>query len=63
MVVRATVRNQQLVREFASLFRSHYPGSSRAWLAALSNPSAGMPSEPGFLWTDVRGTRLFAARL
>jgi hypothetical protein len=62
IVVRATARNRKLVREFAPLFRSHFPGSSRSWLVALTNPEAAMPRQAGFLWTDVRGTRLFAAR-
>jgi transcriptional regulator with XRE-family HTH domain len=63
MVVRGTRRNRGLVSEFRSLFRSQYPASSRAWLDALTEPDASMPSEPGFLWTDVGGTRLLAARL
>jgi hypothetical protein len=63
MIVRGTRRNRGLVSEFRSLFRSQYPAPSRSWLAALTQPDAPMPSEPGFLWTDVRGTRLLAARL
>ena len=62
IVVRATRRNRQLVREFRTLFRTRFPGTSATWLASIGGP-APMPAEPGLLWTDVRGARLFAARL
>jgi transcriptional regulator with XRE-family HTH domain len=62
IVVRATQRNRALLREFGQLFRSRYPGSGRAWLAAFGSEHLSMPEEPALLWTDVRGTRLFAAR-
>ena len=63
IVVRATVRNRALVREFAGLFRVRFPARNRAWLAALASHGSAMPDSLGFLWTDVRGTRLFEARL
>jgi transcriptional regulator with XRE-family HTH domain len=63
IIVRGTRRNRQLLAEFGALFRAVYPASSRAWLAALTRPDAEMPRDPGLLWTDVRGTRFFAARL
>lgn len=63
LVIRGTRRNRALVREFGPLFRTHFPARSRAWLAALMDPQGAMPSEAGFVWTDVRGTRLGAARL
>lgn len=62
IVVRRTNRNRELVREFATLFRAQYPASAAAWLAALHSDRSAMPDEPGFLWTDVRGARLFAPR-
>jgi hypothetical protein len=62
VVVRGTRRNRGLVREFGSLFRTHFPASSVAWLRTFTGP-ATMPAQAGFLWTDVRGTRLIAARL
>ncbi len=61
-VVRATRRNRELVGQHANLFRARFPGSGRAWLAALADPAAKMPSEPALLWVSVSGDRLFAAR-
>lgn len=63
LVVRATRRNRRLIRELGALFAARYPASSQAWLWALSDPSRPMPTASGFAWTDVRGERLFAARL
>lgn len=62
VVVRATRRNRELIREFGTAFRARHPASPAAWLRALTS-SEPMPLERGFLWTDVAGTRLFAARL
>jgi transcriptional regulator with XRE-family HTH domain len=61
LVVRRTQRNVQLVREFGALFRAKFP-TSIAWLRAIE-ADAAMPETPGFVWTDVRGTRLISARL
>jgi transcriptional regulator with XRE-family HTH domain len=63
IVVRATRRNRGLVRELGGLFRARFPATGRAWLAALGSEGVSMPDAAGFLWTDVRGTRLFEARL
>ncbi len=62
-VVRGTRRNRALVREFAAVFRARFPGSSNAWMAALRDPTAPLPSADALLWTDVAGTRLMPARL
>jgi hypothetical protein len=62
IVVRGTRRNRQLVQEFVSVFRARFPGSGRAWLDALRASDSPMPEGAGFLWTDVRGGRLFGAR-
>ena len=61
-VVRGTRRNRQLVGELRELFASKFPGFPAAWLAALNDPASPMPSPSGFLWTDVRDTRLITAR-
>jgi transcriptional regulator with XRE-family HTH domain len=61
-VVRATRRNRRLVAEHGHLFRARFPGSSRAWLAALTT-QATMPTASALLWASVDGTRLFASRL
>jgi hypothetical protein len=63
IVVRATSRNRALVREFAALFRARFPASGRQWLGAVRSRSVPMPGAAGLIWTDVRGTRLYEARL
>lgn len=62
-LLRATRRNRELVAEHRNFFHARFPGSSRAWLAALDNPAAPMPTEPAMLWVSVDGRRLFASRL
>jgi hypothetical protein len=62
-LLRATQRNRRLVAEHRLVFRGRFPGSSRGWLAALTNSVAPMPAQPAMLWVDVRGTRINAARL
>ena len=62
-VVRGTRRNRALVTELHSLFAAKFPSSSSAWLRALSDPEGPMPREVGFVWADVRATRLIRARL
>jgi transcriptional regulator with XRE-family HTH domain len=62
-LLRATKRNRQLVGEHRNFFRARFPGSGRAWFAALTQPSAPIPNEPALLWVSVSGERIFAARL
>ena len=63
LVLRATMRNRGLVREFADLFDARFPASSASCLAAICEPGRPMPRRDGFLWSSVDGSRLFAARL
>jgi len=60
-VVRATLRNQGLLRRYPHIIDSRLPGSSRAWANALTQ-GGPFPAEPGFVWCDVACTRLFARR-
>jgi hypothetical protein len=60
-VVRATVRNRALVARYPEVFASRFPGSSFAWTRALTTASEP-PADPGLVWTDVAGTRIFAWR-
>jgi hypothetical protein len=60
-VVRATARNRALVQRYPEVFRAAFPGSSAAWVRALTT-GAEPPTEPGLVWCDVRATRLFAWR-
>jgi transcriptional regulator with XRE-family HTH domain len=60
-VIRATARNRALVARYPEVFASRFPGSSRAWLEALTN-GAQPPPRPGLVWADVGATRLFEWR-
>ena len=62
-LVRATQRNRRLVDEHRHFFRGRFPGSGRAWLGALTDATQPMPAQPALLWVDVKGTRIFEARL
>jgi len=61
-VVRDTKRNRELVARYQHIFDAFLPGSSLAWVKALSVPGAPMSAQPGLVWCDVRATRLFARR-
>jgi transcriptional regulator with XRE-family HTH domain len=56
-IVRATARNRALLARYPEVFASRFPGSSRAWVEALTNGSTP-PNEPGLVWCDVAATRL-----
>ena len=56
-VVRSTARNRALVARYPEIFAARFPGSSRAWLSALTNGGTP-PSEAGLVWCDVAATRL-----
>ena len=51
-VVRASAANRALLRRYPGLFRSRFPGSSRAWARALRGGTPA-PREPGILWWDA----------
>lgn len=61
-VLRATHRNRTLVSTHLGVFTARFPGSGRAWLAALAT-NREMPRTPALLWISVRGDRLWPARL
>lgn len=57
-VVRASARNRALVARYPEVFARRFPGSSRAWVKALTE-GGPIPDEAGLVWCDVRCTRLF----
>ena len=63
LVIRATRRNRTLVAGLSRMFESRFPAQGRAWIRALSSSDVPMPMADGFVWSTVRGDRLFAARL
>jgi transcriptional regulator with XRE-family HTH domain len=60
-VVRDSLRNRGLVARYPEAFAARFPGSSRAWVAALTS-SGAVPEEPALVWCDVRRGRLYAWR-
>ncbi len=60
-VIRATAANRGLVARYPQIFAARFPGSSAAWVRALT-VGAQPPDEPGIVWSDVPATRLFAWR-
>ena len=60
-IVRDTDRNHRLVARYPEVFASRFPGSSRAWINALTH-GGPMPREPGLVWCDVGRGRLHAWR-
>ena len=60
-VVRATARNRALLAKYPEVFSTRFPGSSRDWVAALTE-GREMPAEPGLVWSDPSAIRLFEWR-
>jgi transcriptional regulator with XRE-family HTH domain len=60
-VVRSTVRNHALVARYPEVFASRFPGSSTAWVRALTT-GGEVPTEPGLVWCDLATGRLHAWR-
>lgn len=62
-VIRDTRRNRSLVVELGSMFAARFPGSSSAWLRALTDDDVGapMPALDAYVWSTSEG-RLRATR-
>lgn len=60
-IVRATNRNRALLATYPEVFATKFPGSSEAWVRALTK-GTDPPNEPGLVWCDIGATRLFAHR-
>ena len=60
-VVRATIRNRGLVSRYPEVFAARFPGSSVGWTRALTS-GGPPPNEPGLVWADANGTRLYPLR-
>jgi len=61
-VVRGTSRNRSVLAQLALMIEPRFPAEPRAWLRAMRDPGAPMPTDPGILWSDNGGTRIFAGR-
>jgi hypothetical protein len=60
-IVRATSRNRALVARYPEIFTSRFPGSSRSWVATLSQGTTP-PRESALVWCDAACRRLFEWR-
>ncbi len=60
-VVRATRRNRALLARYPEIFATRFSGSSRAWVAALSDGERP-PTADGLVWCDVGATRVYEWR-
>lgn len=60
-VVRDTRANRALLGRYPEVFTARFPGSSAAWVRALAAGTAP-PAEPGLVWCDRSGGRLYAWR-
>jgi hypothetical protein len=60
-VVRATAANRAMLARFPHIVDAAFPGSSRAWMHALTHGTAG-PPEPGIVWFDAATSRLMERR-
>lgn len=56
-VVRASAANRALILSYPEVFATAFPGSSRAWVRALTSDSAP-PTETGLVWADPSNHRL-----
>jgi hypothetical protein len=61
-VIRPAAANRALVSRYPQIFRAAFPGSSRAWAAALT-AGAAPPSRPGLVWLDPASGRVTEARI
>jgi transcriptional regulator with XRE-family HTH domain len=61
-VLRDSAANHDLTRRYPEIFRSAFPGSSRAWVQALASGDPP-PTAPGIVWFDgaTRQIRSFRA--
>ncbi len=59
-IVRATAANRELIARYPNIIDAAFPGSSRAWVRALTEGTAP-PKEPGLVWYDS-GTRRLTER-
>ncbi len=62
LIIRATRRNRALIASLSRMFLSRFPADGRTWLRASRIRETPMPQDDGFVWSSVRGDRLFAAR-
>lgn len=61
-VVRPSAANRALVSRYPQIFRTAFPGSSRAWASALT-AGAAPPDRPGLVWLDPASGRITESRI
>jgi transcriptional regulator with XRE-family HTH domain len=61
-IVRDTRVNRALIARYPDVFAAAFPGSSAAWVKALTQSGTMPPTQPGLVWADVNGRRIYAWR-
>lgn len=54
-IVRATAANRRLLARYPHILAASFPGSSRAWVRALTRGDIAPPAEPGIIWYESSG--------
>lgn len=57
-IVRATATNRRVLARYPHILAAAFPGSSRAWVRALTRGDCAPPAEPGIVWYDAGTGRL-----
>jgi transcriptional regulator with XRE-family HTH domain len=57
-----TAANRRIIRRYPELLRARFPGSSTAWVRALTT-GTNPPSRPGIAWIELSSGRLRPLRL
>lgn len=57
-----TAANREIVRRYPAVIRAQFPGSSQAWVRALTS-TVPPPEHPGMAWIDPGRNRLSELRL
>jgi transcriptional regulator with XRE-family HTH domain len=57
-----TAANRRIIRRYPELLRARFPGSSAAWVRALTT-GAAPPNRPGIAWIELSSGRLREFRL
>ncbi len=60
-IVRPSPANRRLLARYPEIFRSAFPGSSRAWVDTLTT-GASPPTKAGLVWLDPTSGRVTAWR-
>jgi hypothetical protein len=61
-IVRDTAANRAILARYPHIVDAAFPGSSRRWMRALTDPDVAPPTAPGIVWYDPSTRRLTERR-